>query len=146
MRRILHLILISCLCFSGDSHRKTLLNGWTKPRERSLQLPLMERMEISSQPVRDSLSPKSGEAVSAYDIFKGAEKATITDFEGKTFPVKNIQGADELYDAVKFQVEVRRRPLSCRSLPIRWQTGRMPICCCTLPARTPPLSPVLLPK
>lgn len=28
---------------------------------------------------------ETGEAVSAYNIFKGAEKATITDFEGKHF-------------------------------------------------------------
>gem|GEM_PF-530050 len=52
---------------------------------------------------------ETGEAVSAYNIFKGAEKATITDFEGKTFLVKNILGADELYDAVKFQVEVPKK-------------------------------------
>ena len=89
---------------------------------------------------------ETGEAVSAYDIFKGAEKATITDFEGKTFLVKNILGADELYDAVKFQVEVPKKAVF---LPIAAEpvaNGRMLICYYTLPARTPPLSLVLLPK
>ena len=40
----------------------------------------------------------------------------------------------------------RRKLFSCRLLLSRWQTGRMPICYYTLPARTPPLSLVLLPK
>ncbi len=52
---------------------------------------------------------ETGEALSSYNIFEGAEKATVTNSEGKTFAVKNIQGADELYDAVKFQVDIPKK-------------------------------------
>lgn len=52
---------------------------------------------------------ETGEALSSYNIFKGAEKATVTNADGKTFAVKNIQGADELYDATKFQVDIPKK-------------------------------------
>ena len=52
---------------------------------------------------------ETGEALSSYNIFEGAAKATVTNSEGKTFAVKKIQGADELYDAVKFQVDIPKK-------------------------------------
>lgn len=52
---------------------------------------------------------ETGEALSAYDLFKGAEKAIVRDVEGKEYPVKAILGADELYDVIKFKVETPKK-------------------------------------
>lgn len=52
---------------------------------------------------------ETGEAVSDYALFIGADKATVTDTEGKQLPVTTILGADELYDVVKFKVAVPKK-------------------------------------
>ena len=52
---------------------------------------------------------ESGEALAAYDLFKGAEKAIIQDIDGKELPVTAVLGADELYDVIKFQVETPKK-------------------------------------
>lgn len=52
---------------------------------------------------------ETGDVVSAYDLFKGADKATVTDSEGKTFPVETILGADEMYDVIKFKVTIPKK-------------------------------------
>ena len=114
MRRILHLILISCLCFSATA-QKNAPKWMDKAKRAVFTITTYGKDGNKLATSTGFFISETGEAVSAYDIFKGAEKATITDFEGKTFPVKNIQGADELYDAVKFQVEGRFPADRCRS-------------------------------
>lgn len=52
---------------------------------------------------------ESGEALSAYQPFRGAAKATVTDADGNTFNVASIIGADELYDVIKFKVSVPKK-------------------------------------
>ena len=138
MKRILHLILISCLCLSAAA-QKNAPKWMNKAKRAVFTITTYGKDGNKLATSTGFFISETGEAVSAYNIFKGAEKATITDFEGKTFLVKNILGADEL-------LKCRRKLFSCRLLLSRWQTGRMPICYYTLPARTPPLSLVLLPK
>ena len=58
---------------------------------------------------------ETGDVLAAYDLFKGAEKATITDVDGKTYPVTAIVGADELYDVIKVKSEA---PKKVQFLPI----------------------------
>lgn len=52
---------------------------------------------------------ETGEAVSDYSLFIGAEKATVTDAEGKRLRVTHILGADEMYDVVRFMVSVPKK-------------------------------------
>jgi tetratricopeptide (TPR) repeat protein len=52
---------------------------------------------------------ETGEALSAYSLFNGAAKATVTDIEGKTYPVTHIIGADDLYDVIRFHVSVPKK-------------------------------------
>ncbi|MDR1356442.1 MAG: serine protease [Tannerellaceae bacterium] len=52
---------------------------------------------------------ETGEALSAYSLFNGAAKATVTDTEGKTYPVTYIIGADDLYDVIRFKVAVQKK-------------------------------------
>lgn len=47
----------------------------------------------------------AGEAVSDYTLFSGAEKAMVTDADGRKLAVTHIIGADELYDVIRFQVD-----------------------------------------
>lgn len=58
---------------------------------------------------------ETGDVLAAYDLFKGVEKATITDVDGKTYPVTAIVGADELYDVIKVKSEA---PKKVQFLPI----------------------------
>jgi len=51
----------------------------------------------------------SGEALSSYTIFKGADRATVTDPDGNTYPVTYVMGADELYDVIKVKVGVSKK-------------------------------------
>ena len=55
---------------------------------------------------------EDGRLLSAYSLFKGADKATVTDTNGKTYPVSRVLGADELYDVIKLQV-VMPKKVSC---------------------------------
>ena len=108
MKRILHLILISFLCLSAAA-QKNAPKWMNKAKRAVFTITTYGKDGNKLATSTGFFISETGEAVSAYDIFKGAEKATITDFEGKTFLVKNILGADELYDAVKFQVEVPKK-------------------------------------
>lgn len=108
MKRILHLILISCLCLSAAA-QKNAPKWMNKAKRAVFTITTYGKDGNKLATSTGFFISETGEAVSAYNIFKGAEKATITDFEGKTFLVKNILGADELYDAVKFQVEVPKK-------------------------------------
>ena len=52
---------------------------------------------------------EDGKLLSAYSLFKGADKAIVTDTNGKTYPVSRILAADELYDVIKLQVEIPKK-------------------------------------
>lgn len=52
---------------------------------------------------------ETGEALSGYTLFKGAARAVVKDFEGQEYEVSRILGADELYDVVRFSVNVPRK-------------------------------------
>lgn len=47
-----------------------------------------------------------GIGLSDFTTFKGAQRAVVVTSEGKQLPVKMIMGANDLYDVVKFKVDV----------------------------------------
>ena len=47
---------------------------------------------------------ETGVALSSYSLFKSADSATATDFEGKVMPVELIMGVNDLYDVVKIRI------------------------------------------
>lgn len=49
---------------------------------------------------------EDGMALSDYTLFKGASRAEIVNTEGKRFQVLEIMGANEMYDVLKFKVEM----------------------------------------
>lgn len=52
---------------------------------------------------------EDGVALSDYSLFKGAQRAVIITSEGKQLAVKNIMGANDMYDVVKFRVEIDKK-------------------------------------
>lgn len=108
MKRILHFILISCLCLSASA-QKNAPKWMDKAKKAVFTVAAYGKDGNKLSATTGFFISETGEAVSSYTVFKGAEKATVTDSEGKTFSVKTILGADELYDVVKFQVEVPKK-------------------------------------
>lgn len=47
---------------------------------------------------------KRGVALANFKMFEGAHRALVTDFEKRTYDVVHIQGANSLYDVVKFDL------------------------------------------
>ena len=50
----------------------------------------------------------NGEAVSSYTPFKGASRAIIIDAQGKEAAVLSILGANDIYDVVRFRVDISK--------------------------------------
>ncbi len=58
----------------------------------------------------------NGEALSDYSLFKNAHRAVIVTTEGKQFPVTHILGANEIYDILKFRIDVGKEKIT--TLPL----------------------------
>ena len=52
----------------------------------------------------------NGTALSDYTLFEGAHRATVVTAEGKQYPVTSISGANSVYDVVKFNAPVDKKP------------------------------------
>ena len=52
---------------------------------------------------------EEGTMLSAYSVFKDAQKAIVTDGNGVTYPVERVLGADELYDVIKLKVRAPKK-------------------------------------
>ncbi|WP_455587205.1 tetratricopeptide repeat protein [Bacteroides sp.] len=52
---------------------------------------------------------ENGVALSDYSLFKGAERAVIINSEGKQMPVDAILGANDMYDVIKFRVDITEK-------------------------------------
>lgn len=52
---------------------------------------------------------ESGDILSSYTIFKGASRATVTDTEGKSYPIASVYGADDLYDVIRVKAVVPKK-------------------------------------
>ena len=59
---------------------------------------------------------EDGIALSDYSLFKGAQRAVVVDSDGKQLQVATIQGANTMYDIVKFRVNVIGKKVS--ALPV----------------------------
>lgn len=61
---------------------------------------------------------EDGVALSDYSLFKGAARAIVINYEGKQMPVKTILGANEMYDVVKFSVELNKKSVPALTLAV----------------------------
>ena len=51
---------------------------------------------------------ETGNAVSSFQPFKGAQRAVVIDASGKEYEVTHILGANETYDVAKFRVDIKK--------------------------------------
>ena len=52
---------------------------------------------------------EDGIALSDYSLFKGAKRAVIINSKGEQMPVLHIMGADDMYDVVKFRIDIPKK-------------------------------------
>lgn len=52
-----------------------------------------------------------GRVATSYDILKGAVRATVTDANGREFPVQTIQGASSMYNIAVLNTTARKTPV-----------------------------------
>lgn len=74
---------------------------------------------------------EDGMALSDYTLFKGAQRAVIIDSDGKQLPVATIQGANSMYDIVKFKVglsgkKVTALPIATNALAVGTEVFLLP--------------------
>ena len=114
MKQILQVILICIFCLPAATVTTSAAQKdapkWMKKAQKAVfTLTTYGKDGNKLGSTTGFFTSETGEALSSYNIFEGAAKATVTNSEGKTFAVKKIQGADELYDAVKFQVDIPKK-------------------------------------
>lgn len=108
MKRILLLILACCYLLPATAQKNA--PKWLDKSKKAVVLITTygkDGAKLSSG--TGIFVSETGDVLSAYDLFKGAEKATVTDTEGKTYPVTRIIGADELYDVIKVKAETPKK-------------------------------------
>ncbi len=52
---------------------------------------------------------EDGTLLSAYSLFKDAQKAVVTDINGVSYPIDRVLAADELYDVIKLKARVPKK-------------------------------------
>ena len=108
MRRIVLLIAVCCQVFMVAAQKKA--PKWMdKQRKAVVTVTTYGKDGQKTQTGTGFFINEEGEALSAYSLFKEVAKATVTDADGKEYPVTTILGADELYDVIKFKVDVPKK-------------------------------------
>ncbi|MCD7935591.1 MAG: tetratricopeptide repeat protein [Tannerellaceae bacterium] len=110
MNRIVLLLLICCMSV-GVSAQKNAPKWMDKARRAVVKITVYDKNNRESGTGFGFFVSESGEVLSGYTLFKGAERAVVTDFEGKEYPVTHIIGADEMYDVIRVQTAPARKPV-----------------------------------
>lgn len=108
MKRILLLILVCC-CILPATAQKNAPKWMDKSKKAVVQITTYGKDGTKLTSGIGFFVSETGDVLSSYGLFNGAEKATITDSEGKTFPITTILGADELYDVIKVKAETPKK-------------------------------------
>lgn len=108
MKRILLLILICCHLLPATA-QKNAPKWMDKSKKAVVLITTYGKDGAKLTSGIGIFVSETGDVLSAYELFKGAEKATVTDAEGKTYPVTRVIGADELYDVIKVKAETPKK-------------------------------------
>ena len=108
MKRILLLILICCHLLPATA-QKNAPKWMDKSKKAVVLITTYGKDGAKLTSGIGIFVSETGDVLSAYELFKGAEKATVTDTEGKTYPVTRVIGADELYDVIKVKAETPKK-------------------------------------
>ncbi len=108
MKRILLLILICCHLLPATA-QKNAPKWMDKSKKAVVLITTYGKDGAKLTSGIGIFVSETGDVLSAYELFKGAEKATVTDTEGKTYPVTRVIGADELYEVIKVKAETPKK-------------------------------------
>lgn len=108
MKRILLFIWISCIVLPIAA-QKNAPKWMEKQRKAVVQINTYGKDGNKLGSTTGFFVSENGDVLGAYELFKGAQKATVTDVEGKVFPVESILGWDEMYDVIKLKVSVPKK-------------------------------------
>lgn len=109
MKRILLLILICCHLLPATAQKNAAPKWMDKSKKAVVLITTYGKDGTKLTSGTGIFVSETGDVLTAYDLFKGAEKATVTDVEGKTYPVTTVVGADELYDVIKVKAETPKK-------------------------------------
>lgn len=106
MKRLLLWILIAGQAFSLTAQKAP---KWVSKAKKAVFT--IETVDKSGNRTKGTgfFIRETGEAVSDYSLFIGAEKAVITNADGERLRVKYILGADDMYDVIRFMVDVPKK-------------------------------------
>ncbi|MDL2208648.1 tetratricopeptide repeat protein [Parabacteroides sp. OttesenSCG-928-O15] len=108
IRKISLLMLAACVTLLATAQGKA--PKWLeKQRKALLTLSTYGKDNQRLQTGTAFFVSETGEALSGYGLFRGAARAVVTDTDGKTYPVTAILGADDMYEVIRFQVEIAKK-------------------------------------
>lgn len=98
-----------CLCALMGAAQKKAPKWMDKQRKAVFTLTTYDKDNKKMGAGTGFFISESGEALSGYALFKGAARAVVKDSQGGEYEVARILGADELYDVVRFSVNVPKK-------------------------------------
>ena len=105
-----HIILSICLLSTALLiHAASPQPSWTKKTLKALFT--LKTFDDNGQLLSSShgfFIGNKGEAVSNLSAFKGAQRAHIIDAQGQEYAVSMLLGANDLYDVIKFRVDIKQ--------------------------------------
>ena len=108
MKRLLLLGWLACMCLSLFAQQKA--PKWMEKQKKAIaKITTYKEDGTTLHTGTGFFISEDGKLLSAYSLFNGAYKATVTDGGGKTYEVSTVLAADELYDVIKLQVEVPKK-------------------------------------
>ncbi|MDH6305565.1 tetratricopeptide (TPR) repeat protein [Parabacteroides sp. PF5-5] len=107
MKRLIILTIVCC--FSFTIFAQNAPKWMEKSKKAVVSVTTFDKGDRKIGTTNGFFISENGEALSAYSIFKGAERATVTDADGATYNVASIMGADDLYDVVRFKVTINKK-------------------------------------
>jgi tetratricopeptide (TPR) repeat protein len=119
MKKLIYCIALSCLALPAVAQKAP--KWMDKSRKAILTVTTFDKNDREMGSTGGFFASETGEVLSAYSIFNGAARATVTDTDGNTYPVVSIIGADDLYDVIRLKVSVPKKvpflPLAADPVP-----------------------------
>ncbi len=105
MKQILTLILLCCQLLPVMAQKQKAPKWMNKGKKAVVMVTTYGKDGMKLTSGMGVFVSETGDLLTTYELFKGAERATVTDVDGKVYPISRIVGADELYDVIKVRVE-----------------------------------------
>lgn len=109
MRRLFQAFLIFCLAYQPLFAQKDIPKWVDKAKRAVFTVITYDKDNNILHTGNGFFISDDGIACSDYSLFVGAEKAVVINFEEKQLAVKAIMGVDDMYDVIKFQVEIDKK-------------------------------------